>query len=229
VTGKLRTFLAVGLMAGGALALLWTLLVWQWRDPFTSLYTELEQRRLARAYEELSGSALVAAPGDVARTAKASRLAARQGRPIGRIRIERLDLDMVLVNGTDTATLRKGPGRDLRSFMPGEGKLVYVAGHRTTYSAPFADIDRLREGDRIEIEVPYGTFIYVVKGHRVVDKRDLSVLRSPKREVLRLQACHPRFFASQRYVVFARPLEPTAVSIAARASGFSTDERSPGS
>jgi sortase A len=230
MTGKLRTFLAIGLTAGGALALLWTLLVWQWRDPFTSLYTEVEQRRLARAYEELSSSAaLVTARGDVARTAKAQRLAAGLGEPIGRIRIERLDLDMVLVNGTDPASLRKGPGRDLRSFMPGEGRLVYVAGHRTTYRAPFADIDSLRKGDRIEIEVPYGTFAYVVAGHRVVDARDLSVLRSPKREVLRLQACHPRFFASQRYVVFARPVEPTAAAIASSASAFSTDERSPGS
>jgi sortase A len=229
MTGRFRNLLAVGLMAGGALALLWVLVVWQWRDPFTSLYTELEQRRLARAYDELSGSALVAARGDVARTAKAYRLAARPGEPIGRIRIERLDLDMVLVNGTDTTTLRKGPGRDLRSFMPGEGKLVYVAGHRTTYSAPFADIDRLRAGDRIEIEVPYGRFTYAVTRHRVVDKRDLSVLRSPKREVLRLQACHPRFFASQRYVVFASPVEPAAPAMASTASGFSTDERSPGS
>jgi sortase A len=227
--GRFRNVLAVGLTVAGALALVWTLLVWQWRDPFTSLYTEVEQRRLARAYEELSRSALVTARGDVARTAKAYRLAAGPGDPIGRIRIERLDLDLVLVNGTDPASLRKGPGRDLRSFMPGERRLVYVAGHRTTYLAPFADIDQLRRGDRIEIEVPYGTFSYVVAGHRVVDDRDLSVLRSPKREVLRLQACHPRFLASQRYVVFARPVGPTAPAIASRASGFSTDERSPGS
>jgi sortase A len=136
---------------------------------------------------------------------------------------------MVLVYGTDTEPLKRGPGLDPRTFFPGQGHLVYVAGHRTTYLAPFADIDRLRKGDRIEIELPYGTFTYAVAGHRVVDRRDLSVLRSPKREVLRLQACHRRFFASQRYIVFASPVEPTAPAIASSASGFSTEERSPGS
>ena len=49
---------------------------------------------------------------------------------------------MILVNGTDDSTLRKGPGRDLRTYMPGEGQLIYIAGHRTTYLAPFAHIER---------------------------------------------------------------------------------------
>lgn len=200
-----RTSRILGLLLAtvGAGLLAWTMVTWQWRDPFTSLYTELEQRRLATRYEALWGSAEPAAYRPVAAEAELFRHRASRGDPIGRLRIPRLDLDMILVNGTDTRTLRKGPGRDLRSFMPGEGELVYVAGHRTTYGAPFAEIQRLRPGDAITLEMPYGVFTYRVSGHRIVGKSDLSVLRSPGHELLRLQACHPRFFASQRYVVSA--------------------------
>jgi sortase A len=111
---------------------------------------------------------------------------------------------MILVNGTDHDSLKKGPGRDLRTFMPGENRLVYIAGHRTTYLAPFSHIDRLKPGDRVTIEVPYATFIYTITHHRIVEATDLSVLRSPQHEVVALQACHPRFFASQRYIAYAR-------------------------
>jgi sortase A len=108
------------------------------------------------------------------------------------------------VNGTDHDSLKKGPGRDLRTFMPGENRLIYIAGHRTTYLAPFSHIDSLRRGDRVTLDVPYGAFTYSVTRHRIVVATDLSVLRSPRHELLELQACHPRFFASHRYIVYAR-------------------------
>jgi sortase A len=111
---------------------------------------------------------------------------------------------MVVVNGTDHDTLKRGPGRDLRTFMPGQGQLVYIAGHRTTYLAPFSHIDRLRRGDRITLEMPYATFVYRVTGHRIVAADDLAVLRSKGHEELELQACHPRFFATDRYLVYGR-------------------------
>jgi sortase A len=103
----------------------------------------------------------------------------------------------------------KGPGRytgDAPSggHVPGEGELVYVAGHRTTYLAPFAKIDRLRPGDAVTFELPYATFHYVITGHLIVNADDLSVLRSHHREVLALQACHPRFFATHRYIAYAK-------------------------
>ena len=90
--------------------------------------------------------------------------------------------------------------------MPGERELVYIAGHRTTYGAPFGDIDNLRRGDPISIELPYATVDYRVTGHRIVDDNDLTVLDTHRHEELVLQACHPRFFASQRYLVYARPV-----------------------
>jgi sortase A len=138
-----------------------------------------------------------------------------------------MGVNMIFVNGTDHETLKKGPGRDLRTFMPGENRLVYIAGHRTTYLAPFSHIDSLRPGDRVVLEVPYGTFIYAVTRHRIVVSTNLSVLQSPRHEVLELQACHPRFFASHRYIAYAKlirveprgatPYEPPAIG--AQASG----------
>jgi sortase A len=88
--------------------------------------------------------------------------------------------------------------------MPGEGQLIYIAGHRTTYLAPFAHIERMRSGDLVSLEVPYATFRYRVYTHRIVAADDLAVLRSSGHEIVELQACHPRFFASHRYIVYAR-------------------------
>jgi sortase A len=139
-----------------------------------------------------------------------------------------MGIDMVLVNGTDHDTLKKGPGRDLRSAMPGEGRLVYIAGHRTTYLAPFSHIDSLRNGDPVTLRMPYATFVYSVTGHRVVSANDLSVLKSPGHEVLELQACHPRFFATHRYIAYAKLVSvqmrgaPASVSATALAAAAQT-------
>src|SRR5215218_11118532 len=202
-------------LATGLLALLWALIVWQWNDPISSLYTRWEQHRLAQLLEQQQAlMPSVAAAGataahsgpdlaGIARAAAAFRRRAHQGDPIGWISIPRIGVHVIGVNGTDSETLRKGPGRYLGSFMPGEGRLVYIAGHRTTYLAPFARIDELGNGDRVTIATPYATFVYSVAGHRVVAANDLSVLASGGREELVLQACHPRFFATHRYLVFA--------------------------
>jgi sortase A len=111
---------------------------------------------------------------------------------------------MVLVDGTDDSSLQKGPGLDRRTYMPGEGQLVYIAGHRTTYLAPFAHIERMRAGDPVTIELPYATFVYRVFYKQIVQADDMAALKSTGREIVKLQACHPRFFASHRYIVSAR-------------------------
>jgi sortase A len=201
------------LAATGALTLVWALVVWQWMDPFTALYTKWKQHQLAGQYDKraaafapsfASGTSLAAERSLIAREARAYRRGVHRGEAIGRIRIPRLGLDMVIVDGTDHDSLTKGPGRYLGSFMPGENRLVYVAGHRTTYLAPFSHIDDLRTGDPVTIDVPYGTFTYRISGHRVVAANNVGVLRSPRRERLILQACHPRFFASHRYLQYGR-------------------------
>ena len=206
-----------GLIVAGLLTLAWVVVVWRWQDPFTALYTHWKQHQLAHSYENRFAAyqpRLVWRSESVAmemraieREARHYRLDSHRGQAIGRISVPRLGLKMILVNGTDHSTLRKGPGRDLRTYMPGEGQLVYIAGHRTTYLAPFAHIDKIRMGDSVTLEVPYGTFRYRVFRHRIVGADDLAVLHSHGREVVVLQACHPRFFATNRYLVYARLAE----------------------
>ena len=201
------------LLAAGALVLIWVVVVWRWQDPFTGLYTHWKQHQLARSYERRFKAYRPARTQEVSvesvmRTvsieARRYRLETKRGQAIGRIRVPRLGLNMILVNGTDDATLRKGPGRDLRTYMPGEGQLVYIAGHRTTYLAPFAHIEMLPVGDLITLELPYATFNYRVFQKRIVTADDLAVLRSHGRDVVVLQACHPRFFATHRYLAYGR-------------------------
>ena len=209
IVGTLLVVAGVGVLA-------WTITVWRWQDPFTALYTHYEQHRLAasldkefKAYaaQQTRGrDAIVAEQRRLTHDAGRLRRLAHEGQAIGRIIVPRMGLNMVLVNGTDHGTLEKGPGRDLRTYMPGQGQLVYVAGHRTTYLAPFSHIDQLRKGDRITLEMPYATFVYRVTGHRIVTADDLAVLRSKGHEELELQACHPRFFATHRYIAFAQPM-----------------------
>jgi sortase A len=110
----------------------------------------------------------------------------------------------VLVAGDSEGDLRKGPGVYPATVLPGEGGTTAVAGHRTTYLAPFRDINKLHAGDRIEMEMPYGTFVYAVSGQRIVDPGDVGVVRGNGQSRLVLTACHPLYSAAQRIVVFAR-------------------------
>jgi sortase A len=211
--GTLLLVIGIGILA-------WAATVYFWKDPFTTAYTAYEQRRLEsklneqfEAYEPLRAPVSVqpgkpkpSAHDDVRREARRFRHASDEGDAIARLRIPELGLSAVVVNGTGVSDLRRGPGRHLESYMPGERELVYIAGHRTTYGAPFGNIDELRAGDAITLELPYATVVYRVTNHRIVDDNDLSVLESPHREELVLQACHPRFFASERYLVYARPV-----------------------
>jgi sortase A len=210
IAGTVMVVAGVGLLA-------WVIVVWRWQDPFTALYTRWKQHQLAHNYEKRFDDyhaaqlqrlqSLAAARATIEREAASYQRDSRRGQAIGRIKVPRLHLNMILVNGTDHGTLKKGPGRDLRTYMPGEGQLIYIAGHRTTYLAPFSHIDQIRRGDSVTLEVPYGTFRYRVFRHRIVKADDLSVLRSHGREMVELQACHPRFFATNRYIVYGRLVE----------------------
>jgi sortase A len=210
--GRLARAAGLALIAAGALTLIWALVVWQWQDPFTALYTTWQQHRLEakldrRFRDYARGPVLLSSAAEVRAlelTAARFRRTTGVGQPIGRIVVPRLGLNMILVNGTDDGSLKRGPGRDLRTFMPGQHRLVYIAGHRTTYLAPFSHIEEIRRGDPITLEMPYATFRYRAVRHRIVPATDLSVLRSPHHELLELQACHPRFFATHRYIVYAR-------------------------
>jgi len=233
---RLGRVLGTVLIALGVLVLAWAFVVWKWNDPFTGLYTHYKQSHLSAEYDRIAIKYRpLVAPRHVSvakeeeivrREAQRFRRSAVVGKPIGRIIVPRLGLRMVLVNGTDHDSLTAGPGRDPSTFMPGEGELVYIAGHRTTYLAPFAHIDSMRVGDSITLTMPYATFVYSVTGHVIVDAHDLSVLRTHHHDVVALQACHPRFFATNRYIVWAklvkvsprqgRPYAPTSARAQSR-------------
>jgi sortase A len=111
---------------------------------------------------------------------------------------------MVFVEGTDTASLRKGPGHYPETAFPGQGRTVAVAGHRTTYLAPFRSINEIADGDQVTLEMPYATFTYEVEGHRVVTPDQVGIIRNVGYERLVLTACHPLYSAAERWAVFAR-------------------------
>lgn len=128
----------------------------------------------------------------------------REGRPIGILQIPRIHLDMVVVNGTSTADLRKGPGHYMETAYPWEDTgRVAIAGHRTTYLHPFGSLDKLRRGDLIRLVTEYGTFTYRVTGTRVILPSGVWVLKQTEKPTLVLTTCTPRFSASHRLVVFA--------------------------
>lgn len=199
-----RVLSVVSTTAGVAIAA-WCLVTWAWQEPFTAIRNAVEQRTLAH---QLSGRRAVAGE-TVTIAAGRYRRASREGEAMGRIEIPRIALDEVLVDGTDPADLARGPGIYRGDRLPGQRGLVYIAGHRTTHGAPFSHIDRLRVNDTITIAMPYGVFRYLVTGHRVVPANDLGVLESSGRSQLILQTCWPRFSASHRYLVYARPVRST--------------------
>ena len=134
--GKIR-LLGTVLAVTGVLAIAWALVVWQWQDPFTALYTVWKQHQLTAQYAKRasafratapSRSSLTAERRDVAAEAQGYRLETHRGQPIGRIVVPRMGVNMILVDGTDHGSLTKGPGRDLATYMPGENRLVYIAG-----------------------------------------------------------------------------------------------------
>lgn len=201
----------------GCCGLAWALVTWRWQDPVTYLVNRHAQAELASRYEARSSaprrvtrsSSWAVVRRRLALEARRYRRASRPGDPVARIRVPRLGLNAIVVNGTDHEALKRGPGRDLRTWMPGEGSLVYIAGHRTTYGAPFAEIQALRPGDVVTLELPYATFKYRVVGHQIVPATFMAALLPRGREELALQSCWPRFFATHRYIARALPASVT--------------------
>ncbi len=137
------------------------------------------------------------------------------GAAIGRIVIRKIGASFDIVQGTDTSSLEKGPGHYPGTAFPGLGQTVAIAGHRTTYLAPFRHIDALASGDRIVVEMPYGTFTYVVQYHKIVLPTALWVINNVGYDRLVLSACNPLYSAAQRIIVFARlaQVQPTVKTL----------------
>ena len=196
-----------------------------WKEPVSSIYGSIKQAEARDQLQQLESR--FPTPADLRKigsvrgtTAKISALAglfAKQhsaaGQAIGQIQIPRFDLDGVLIQGTDTSSLQRGPGHYPDTPFPGQGGTVGIAGHRTTYLAPFRHIDSLVPGDKILLDMPYAHFEYTVQTHRIVAPTDVGITDPVGYERLVLTACNPLYSAAQRYAVFAKLTDASLFAI----------------
>jgi sortase A len=161
-----------------------------WQEPVSALLAQRQQARLE--------DALANPPPRVVRKEPLP------GDAIGKIEIPAIGVSRFVVEGTSLGDLRKGPGHYRDTPMPGDRGTVAIAGHRTTYGAPFRHVDDVRPGNRIVLEMPYGRYRYRVERTQIVGADALWVKRRRPYDRLVLSACHPLHSAAQRIVVFAR-------------------------
>jgi len=213
---RLLRILSIALITAGLVLLADIAVTLLYKEPLSSVYAAIQQDQAASELSETEAG--YPSPADRRATAglrsRKRRIAilARRfgaqvgpGEAIGRIRAPAMDgLNTVVVQGTDTASLQKGPGHYPETPFPGQGGTVGIAGHRTTYLAPFRHIDSIKRGDRIVLEMPYATIVYRVQKTAIVDPTETWVVRDVGYERLVLSACTPLYSAAQRFIVFAR-------------------------
>jgi sortase A len=186
-----------------------------WQEPVTAVIGTIQRGEIDKRFLSLETTplspvdmhALVSVTSQKDRIAYLARREARQvstGDAVGRISIPKIDASYDVVQGTDASSLEKGPGHYPATALPGVGQTVAIAGHRTTYLAPFRHIDELKPGDRIMLTMPYARFTYVVQYHRIVMPTALWVTKDVGYDRLVLSACNPLYSAAQRIIVFAK-------------------------
>ena len=221
-----RRALAVALIVAGAILLADGAVTLVWQEPFSALYARLQQDHLSGALARTERAAPSATErgaleelsrlgeerARIAYLAGALQRRARVGSAVARIHIQRIGVNFVVVYGTSTSALESGPGIYRTTVFPGSGGTTAIAGHRTTFLAPFRHIDSLRAGDTIRLDMPYGHFTYTVTATRVVAPTDvhdaIAYLGYPR---LVLSACTPLFSAAKRILVFARLTNTVAI------------------
>jgi sortase A len=208
--------LAMALIAFGALALTDALVTLVWQEPISALYASIRQsdlrsslRSAERAVPSPAESRTLASLAD--ERARVAYLARRFERhtgnddAVGRIVIPQIGANYVVVKGTDTEDLISGPGIYSETHFPGIGGTTAIAGHRTTYLAPFRQINRLKPGNHILLYMPYAHFTYTVTEQRVVQPTDVdAAVANVGYSRLVLSACTPLFTAEKRLLVYAR-------------------------
>jgi sortase A len=207
--------LSTVLLVVGTLLLIDAVVTLVWQEPVSALYSKIEQGKLGSDLAALENTEPTAADRKVLdrlgtldrKLAFAARTLNRRtddGEPLGRIRMGTIGVDSVVVAGTDTASLRRGPGHYPGTPLPGARGTVAIAGHRTTYGAPFRRVNKLEDGDRITLTMPYGRFVYEVERKRIVPPTATWVTQRVGYDRLVLSACHPMYSAAERIIVFAR-------------------------
>jgi sortase A len=226
LAAKTRKRIAIVMLVIGVLLLAEAALTVLWKEPFTAFIAARSQDSLDSDLAKLQKDKAALNAGDEAELAKIddagereqrrmALLAAnlddsvKEGEALGRIRIPKLGTDFVFVQGTEAASLRKGPGHyHGKTTLPGEGAAVGIAGHRTTYEAPFREIDELKSGDRITLRMPYGLFTYEVTTRKIVPADFTGAFSDEQSagagERLVLSACHPLYSAEKRILVYAK-------------------------
>ena len=203
------------LIISGLLLVLDAAVTLVWQEPVTAVIGLIQQSSINKQYlgfdtaplTPVQKHVLVALPSLDQRIAYLARREQHQvgtGDAIGRITIPKIGASYTVIQGTDTGSLEKGPGHYPATAFPGLGQTVAIAGHRTTYLAPFRHVDALKPGDKIMLKMPYGLFTYVVQFHRIVLPTALWVTRNVRYERLVLSACNPLYSAAQRIIIFAK-------------------------
>jgi sortase A len=211
--------LSIALITAGVVLIAEVAITLAYEEPLSSIYGSIKQGEAAHELKEIEAAypasvdrqALAAAGSErekIQILAERFAAQARDGKPIGRIVAPNMDgLNMVVVQGTDSASLQKGPGHYPETPFPGEGGTVGIAGHRTTYLAPFRQIDSMHRGDKVIVKMPYGVFVYRVQATTTVKPDEVSIVGDVGYERLVLSACHPLYSASERFIVFARLID----------------------
>jgi sortase A len=186
-----------------------------WQEPVSAVIATIERHEIDQHWLSYRTAPLVTAerralahlsrPVErIAYLARRERRELRTGDALGRLLIARLHTSFLVVQGTDQASLEKGPGHYPATALPGMGATVAIAGHRTTFLEPFRHLDQLGPGMRLVLAMPYGRFVYRVQFRRIVAPTALWITRNAGYDRLVLSACNPVYSAAQRIVVFAR-------------------------
>jgi sortase A len=183
-------FVASVMMVSGSLLIADAGVTLAWQEPLSAITANHEQGQLKQAFFDPPRRVIRRRP--------------LRGDAIAKIDIPKIGVSEYVVEGTDTDSLRKGPGHYPETPLPGDPGTTAIAGHRTTYGAPFRHIDELKPGQRVIIDMPDARLVYRVEQTKIVDDQDLSVLDKVGYQRLVLSACHPLYSAAQRVIVFAR-------------------------
>ncbi len=223
---RLLHIFSIALITAGAVVIADAGLTLAYKEPLSSIYSSIKQGEKESQLQSIESEFLSQADvrsinhavsratrrkeprtlhENIAKLAQKLVDESKPGDALGRIEAPGMDgLDMVFVQGTDDSSLQLGPGHYPETAMPGQGKTVAIAGHRTTYLAPFRHIDSLKPGDKITLRMPYGNFVYSVQKSEIVEPTDVGIIHNTGYERLVLSACNPLYSAAQRYIIFAR-------------------------
>lgn len=213
------------LMISGALLLIDAGVTLLWQEPLTAVIALVKRGDINRHFlnyrtaplsplDQRALATLDSLPRRVAYLARREEHQVPTGAALGLIAIPRIGDNYTVVQGTSEASLEEGPGHYPSTALPGLNQTVAIAGHRTTYLAPFRHIDALRPGNRIVLTMPYGRFVYSVQFTRIVAPTAWWVTRDVGYDRLILSACNPLFSAAQRIVVFARLVQTVPLGAA---------------